>query len=124
MISIEEVLWIHDILIFRFGGSPGVRDKELLQSSILRPYSTFDSADLYPTAIDKASALIESIVKNHPFIDGNKRTGYTVMRLFLLNEGLDINATENQKFKFVIEIAEGKLSINEIKNWIESHLKS
>lgn len=110
MISIDEVLRIHNILIEKFGGSPGVRDKELLESSIFRPFNTFNSVDLYPTPIDKAAAIIESVVKNHPFIDGNKRTGYTLMRLFLLNEGLDINASEDDKYDFVIRIAEGKSS--------------
>ena len=78
MISLEEVLKIHNILIEKFGGSPGIRNRELLESSIGRPFSTFDSIDLYPTPIDKGAAIIESIVKNHPFIDGNKRTGYRI----------------------------------------------
>ena len=99
MISVEEVLKIHNILIEKFGGSPGVRDKELLESSVFRPFNTFDSVDLYPSPVDKAAAIIESIVKNYPFIDGNKRTGYTLMRLMLLNDGLDIDASEDEKYK-------------------------
>jgi death-on-curing protein len=79
---------------------------------------------LYPRPVDKAAAIIESIVKNHPFVDGNKRTGYTLMRLFLLNEGLDIYSTEDDKYDFVILIAEGKLSFDEIRNWIESRMKN
>ena len=118
MISLEEVLKIHNILIEKFGGSPGIRNRELLESSIGRPFSTFDSIDLYPTPIDKGAAIIESIVKNHPFIDGNKRTGYTLLRLFLLNEGLDIKATEDEKYDFVMKIAEGKSTFDEIKTWI------
>jgi len=81
MISLEEVLKIHAILIEKFGGFLGVRDNELLESSVFTPFSTFDTVDLYPNATDKASALIESMVKNHPFIDGNKITGYTLMTL-------------------------------------------
>lgn len=123
MISIEEVLRIHDILIERFGGSPGVRDRELLESSIFRPFGTFGSVDLYPTPIEKAAAILESIVKNHPFLDGNKRTGYTLMRLMLLNEGMDLEASEDEKYKFVIRIAEGKSTIDEISNWIRSRIK-
>lgn len=123
MISINEVLKIHNILIENFGGVQGVRDKKLLESSVLRPYQTFDSQELYPGCIDKASAIIESIVKNHPFIDGNKRTGYTLMRLLLLNEGMDIEASEDEKYSFVIGIAEGKLEIDEIKEWISSKIK-
>lgn len=123
MISTEEVLKIHDLLIEKFGGSPGVRDKELLESSVFRPFYTFDSKDLYPSPVDKSAALIESIVKNHPFVDGNKRTGYTLMRLFLLNEGIDIEATENEKYDFVIKIAEGKSNFEDIRNWITEKSK-
>jgi death on curing protein len=123
VISIEEVLKIHDILIEKFGGAPGVRDKELLESSIFRPFNTFDSVDLYPSPIDKAAAIIESVVKNQPFIDGNKRTGYTLMRLLLLNNSLDVIATEDEKYDFVIRIAEGKSSIEEIRNWLTLKVK-
>jgi death-on-curing protein len=71
MISQEEILTIHTILIERFGGAHGVRDITLLEASISRPFQTFDSEELYPSTIDKAAALIESIVKNLPFVDGN-----------------------------------------------------
>ncbi len=123
MIFIEDVLKIHHVLIEKFGGFPGVRDKELLESSVFRPFNTFDSEDLYPTPVDKSAAIIESIVKNHPFVDGNKRTGYTLMRLLLLNEGLEIEATENEKYDFVIKIAEGKSNYEEIRNWIQRKTK-
>ncbi|MEP1096365.1 MAG: type II toxin-antitoxin system death-on-curing family toxin, partial [Cyclobacteriaceae bacterium] len=76
MISEREALEIHSILIERFGGSEGIRDKALLLSALNRPFQTFDGNELYPTVIDKAAAILESIIKNHPFIDGNKRTGY------------------------------------------------
>jgi death-on-curing protein len=104
MISEKEVLEIHAILIERFGGSNGVRDMNLLNSALNRPYQTFDGKELYPTPIDKAAAIIESIVKNHPFIDGNKRTGYVLARLLLMNTQLDIYAEQEQKYQFVISI--------------------
>ncbi|QQS51315.1 MAG: type II toxin-antitoxin system death-on-curing family toxin [Bacteroidota bacterium] len=84
MISISEVILIQDILIEKFGGTHGIRDKGLLESALSRPFQTFDKKDLYPTAIQKAAALIESIVINHPFIDGNKRIGFVIMRLYLM----------------------------------------
>ena len=118
--TVQEVITIHQILIEKFGGATGIRDRGLLESSVLRPFSTFDSKELYPTTVEKAAAIAESIIKNHPFTDGNKRIGYTLMRLFLLNDGIDISATEDEKYSFIIQIAEGKLSFEEIKMWIKS----
>lgn len=114
MISIEETEKLHNVLIERFGGGHGIRDHALLQSALSRPFQTFDGNDLYTTVLEKAASLIESILTNHPFVDGNKRTGYALMRLFLLNNGLDISATQSGKYEFVINIASGKIRYEEI----------
>ena len=76
MISLKEVLYLHEQSIKDFGGSHGIRDHGLLESAIERPNATFGGEELYPTIFLKAAALLESIVKNHPFVDGNKRTGW------------------------------------------------
>ena len=123
MIEEKEVLEIHSKLIKAFGGSHGIRDRTLLESAIYRPFMTFDGKDLYETSIEKASAILESIVKNHPFIDGNKRTGYVLMRLLLLANGLDIVATQKEKYDLVIDIIAGKLDFEGIKGWIGEYLK-
>ena len=122
MISVEEVLEIHKILIEEFGGASGVRDRKSLESAVSRPFSTFDLVELYPTTVEKAAALLESIVTNHPFVDGNKRTGYTLMRLILLNDDLNISASEEEKYAFIIQIAEGKSDFKEIREWISRKL--
>ena len=83
MITIKEVLIIHQLAITQFGGSEGVRDFGLLESAIQRPFVTFGNEELYPTATDKAAAIVESIVKNHPFVDGNKRSGAFAFVWFL-----------------------------------------
>jgi death-on-curing protein len=121
MISENEVLEIHSILIERFGGSSRIRDKELLNSALNRPYQTFDNKELYPTPIDKAAAIIESIVKNHPFTDGNKRTGYVLARLLLMKEKRDIIANQDQKYQFVIAISRGELNFEQIRKWLEKN---
>ena len=123
MIDIQEVLVIHDTLIVQFGGSNGIRDYNLLVSAINRPFTGTGDTEFYPTMHEKAAALIESIVKNHPFVDGNKRTGYVMMRLFLLNNGFDIQASQDEKYTFVIRIASGSLSIEHITSWILEHIK-
>lgn len=118
MITEQEALEIHSILIERFGGSKGVRSHELLDSALKRPYQTFDGKALYLKPIEKAAAILESIVKNHPFVDGNKRTGYVLTRLHLLNENLDIKADQEKKFQFVISVSKGQLSFEQIKDWL------
>ncbi len=121
MISEKEALEIHAILLERFGGSSGVRDHALLDSALNRPFQTFDGNELYPSPIEKAAAMLESIVKNHPFIDGNKRTGYVLARLCLMKERVDILADQNQKYAFVIDISTGKIGFEQIKEWLERH---
>jgi len=102
MITLEEVERIHEILIDKFGGKKGLRDKGLLESSIQRPFQTFDQKELYPEPVDKAAAILESIISNHPFLDGNKRTAYVLARLVLRANNLDIKATQDEKYEFVI----------------------
>jgi death-on-curing protein len=121
MISLKEVEEIHQILIVEFGGANGIRDIGLLNSALNRPLQTFDNKELYPTPIEKAASLIESILINHPFIDGNKRTGYVLMRLTLLSHNYDIIATQDEKYSFVIDIASGKLKFNTIVSWLSLH---
>ncbi|MBY0481048.1 MAG: type II toxin-antitoxin system death-on-curing family toxin [Chitinophagaceae bacterium] len=121
MISYKEVVDIHQILIDEFGGANGIRDKELLSSALARCLQTFDGKELYPTTIEKAASLIESILINHPFVDGNKRTGYVLMRLILLTNNFDIIATQEEKYNFVIDIASGKSKFDSIVSWLATH---
>lgn len=121
MIQISEVLRIHEKLISEYGGAQGIRDENLLVSSISRPYSGFGDEDFYPTAEEKAAAVFESIVKNHPFIDGNKRTGYFLLRAMLLSGNKDLTANEDQKYDFVIQVASGNLDFAAILDWIKSN---
>ena len=120
--SIKEVEIIHNILIDKFGGSKGIRDKALLESALARPFATFDNEDLYSTPIEKASAILESVAINHPFIDGNKRTAYTLMRLILLENKLDITASQEEKYNLVIAVSTGEYRFDDIKNWIQKYI--
>ena len=94
----------------------------MLQSAIARPYATFDGQELYPDAIGKAAAILESIVINHPFVDGNKRTAYTLMRLMLLSYEVDISANQMEKYSMVINASKGDYRFEEIKDWIKSKI--
>ena len=122
MIDLKTVENIHNILIERFGGTGGIRDSGGLESAINRPFQTFDQKELYSTPVEKAAAIFESLISNHPFIDGNKRTAYVLMRLILLEYGLDIKAGENKKYGFVIAAAKGEIKFDQIKEWIDDNL--
>lgn len=121
MIDVSEVLEIHDRLLQEFGGATGVRDMGLLESALLRPFSTFDGKELYETTEEKAAVLLESLIKNHPFVDGNKRTAYTTFRLFLLNERMDIAASQDEKYRFVMQITQSQIDKDQILDWIKKH---
>jgi len=121
MISTNEAEEIHKILINNFGGSHGIRDVNNLESALARPFQTFENEELYPTVILKGAALLESLLVNHPFIDGNKRLGYTLLRLLLLSNGLDIAASQQDKYEFIIDVASGKKDFDAIVEWLTSH---
>ena len=124
MMSLEQVERVHEILIDKFGGRKGLRDKGLLESSIKRPFQTFDKKELYPEPVDKAAAILESIISNHPFVDGNKRTAYVMARLFLRANNLDIKATQDEKYEFVISAARGEIRFDQIKEWLTIHIEA
>jgi death on curing protein len=120
MRTVKDVEHIHYVLIDEFGGSNGIRDINGLEAALARPYATFDQQELYPTAVEKAAAIFESIIINHPFIDGNKRTAYVLMKLILLEGGLDIVASQEEKYKMVISASKGETRFDEIKTWLNS----
>ena len=120
-LNINQVLAIHSEVIKQTGGSGGTRDLGLLDSAVARPQATFGGEDLYPDIFSKAARLGHSLIRNHPFVDGNKRTGYVSMRLFLNINGYDIKAHEDEKYKFVIEIAEKERDEKSIAEWLKKH---
>ncbi len=122
MISFEEAIQIHGLLIEKFGGSAGLRDPEVFKSALTRPYQTFEDQDLFSTPEAKATAVLESIINNHPFLDGNKRLGFVLMKLILLEAGLALRATHDEIYGFIIKVATGEHNINSITNWIKFHV--
>jgi len=122
MIDLDKVIFIHNVLIDQFGGGTGIRDLSSLESAIARPYQTFGGTDLYTSPVDKAAAIFESIIINHPFVDGNKRTAYTLMRLILLEHQLDIEASESDKYEMTISASMGGIRFEKIRVWLLSHL--
>lgn len=116
--TLEEVLYIHRILIDKFGGTLGVRDLGLLESALARPRSGY-----YSSLSEQAAALLQSIALNHAFVDGNKRISFATMAIFLRMNGFgfEINAVKAEKFiKKDLIIKKCELSI--ITEWIEKHI--
>jgi death-on-curing protein len=119
-LTAEQVLFIHARLIAETGGEHGVLDLGLLQSAVARPQATFDRQDLYPELFSKAAALLESLIGNHAFVDGNKRTAITAAALFLRLNGYCLTADNPQLEAFTLQCAQRLLSLNQIERWFEA----
>lgn len=122
-LSIEQVVYIHDEMIQTFGGRPDVHDFTMLHSAIERPKATFDQKDLYPTIWEKATAMTQSLILNHPFTDGNKRTAFTSCAGFLYLNGYELKFTKNEAIKFTLHIDDHTHSFDEISDWLKVHSK-
>ena len=121
MISVSQALKIHTVAILKFGGAKGVRDMGGLESALARPFQTFGGEDLYPSIFEKAAAIGESLIMNHPFIDGNKRTGYLLMEALLRYGGHKIVASDDELYQFVINISTGSISFEDIVEWLKNN---
>jgi len=121
MIKLDYVLLLHKESIEDFGGSLGIRDIGYLQSAIERPFSTFGGKELYTSPFQKAAAILESIVKNHPFVDGNKRTGFLACASMLLLYDLELVVEETQSYSFIIAVASTQMDFENIVEWIQMH---
>lgn len=123
-LSAEQILFIHDRVIRETGGAHGVRDLSGPLSAIGRPQATFDAEELYPDIFSKAAALIESLIGNHPFVDGNKRTGMVAAGVFLLVNGYRLEADQGEIVDFALAIRTSEIPTNDIAGWFQDHTQS
>jgi len=121
-LKLDHLLFAYKKVMKQSGGSSGLRDKGALESCLAQPKATFDGVELYPTLEDKASVLIFSIVKNHPFIDGNKRAGQIAMEKFLELNGFEIDSTVNEQEQVILKLTSGVMSREELTEWLKSHI--
>lgn len=121
--DLEQVVKLHSSLIAKTGGMDGIRDENLLDSALNSLFQTFDGNELYPDIFDKAAQLCYSLVENHPFADGNKRTGVHLTLLFLKLNGEKIEYTQSELIDFSLGIASGKMTKDSIKEWLLNHKK-
>ena len=115
----EQVLFIHARLIAETGGSHGVRDLNMMLSAVGRPCASFDGQDLYPDVFAKAAALMESLIRNRCFVDGNKRTGITAAGSFLRMNGYRLMTTHAEMVKLTMQVARSEASFEQIAHWLQ-----
>ena len=122
-LTLEQVLLIHEDQIDRYGGSHGLRDMALLESAIYRSQATFGGIDLYPTTFEKAGALVHSLLLNHPFVDGNKRTAIASMLVFLELNNYSFFVSQKELVATALSIENKKWNIEKISLWLQKHSK-
>jgi len=122
-LGLDEILAIHYDQINRYGGSHGVRDLDLLISAVSRPQATFGGLDLYPDLFSKAAALIHSLVLNHPFIDGNKRTAVVATARVLFINNIIVKMSKKELIDLPLKIDSKILTMEQIASWLKRYSK-
>ena len=120
-LSPEQVLFLHARLIEETGGTHGVRELGLLLSAVARPQATFDGQDLYPDMYSKAAALFHSLVGNHPFIDGDKRTAISAAGIFLQINGARLETSQVELERFTLQAAMGCCTFADMVEWFKRY---
>lgn len=114
----EAALAIHSEAIARFGGINGVRDESLLDSALSQPFQTFSGQDLYPEPVEKACRYAFGVIRNHPFADGNKRTGTALMGAYLRMSGLSFGPAHDEFLSTMLGVADGTVHYDELVEWV------
>ena len=122
-LTLGEVVELHRRVLQAGGGAPGIRDVGALDSAVAQPRAMFGSSDLYPTLVEKATALGFSLVRDHPFVDGNKRVGPASMETFLVLNGAEIDATVDDQERLMLDLAAGRIDRTNLTDWLRHHLK-
>jgi death-on-curing protein len=120
--SLDEVIELHRRAIAEHGGIPGIRDQGMLESALHQPFHSFGGEDVYPTDAAKVSALVYSLVQNHPFHDGNKRVGLACLSVTLMLNGRELLAEEMEVVEIILRIAQHQMEREDFMAWIADHL--
>jgi len=123
-LTLGEVVALHRAILAATGGADGIRDLGALESALAQPKATFGGTDLYPSIVDKASALAFGLAMNHPFVDGNKRIAHAAMAVFLDLNGFEIEATIGEQEQLMLGLAAGQLSRADLTTLLESHVST
>lgn len=122
-LSEKQIIKMHNSLIKEFGGESGIRDINMLDLALNSPFQTFDGEDLYVGDLKKITHLGYSIIKNHPFIDGNKRIGLHAMLILFNINGYSLKYSQEELISIIFDVASSNKSEKELLDWIILHLK-
>ncbi len=122
-LSVEEIILIHEYELQRYGGAPGIKSIELLESAVHRPKTSFGGQEEYSTKFEKAAALMHALIKNHPFTDGNKRTALVASIVLLKLNGLKVNLGQKRLVEHILNIAKRQLSVQETANLLKKNAR-
>ena len=120
-LSKNQVTALHSALIREFGGIDGIRDEGLLESALAAPFQTFDGEPVYPSLQAKAAQLGFGLIRNHPFVDGNKRIGAHTMLVFLAVNGIELRYEQQELIDIVLSVAAGQIDRQGLLQWILDH---
>jgi death-on-curing protein len=117
-LTIDEIFTMHDRAIREYGGSPELMSLGHLEATLAAPRQTMFGEELYPDVFSKAAILFYLLIKNHPFLDGNKRTAFLALMRFLNLNGYTLDATNDELYQFTIDVASSVLTKEEVELWI------
>ena len=120
-LSKRQILMLHQQLVEQTGGSDGIRDEGLLDSALSAPFQSFDNTDVYPSLQQKAARLCFGLVKNHPFVDGNKRIGAHAMLVFLAVNGVELTYTQAELSDIILQVAASEKEYPNLLDWLIRH---
>lgn len=123
VLSKKQILMLHSQLIEETGGTDGIRDEGLLDSALAAPFQSFGDIDVYPSIQQKAARLGYGLVKNHAFVDGNKRIGAHAMLIFLALNKIDLDYTQDDLSDAFLKVAAGAMMQADLLEWIVCHQK-
>lgn len=121
LLTIEEIVQMHDMMISKTGGSAGIRDMGLLESAVYNVLTSFENVELYPTVEEKAARYAYGLTSNHAFVDGNKRIGIFVMLTVLRLNGVEIEYTQAELISLGLSLADGSMGYQDVLTWIKTH---
>jgi death-on-curing protein len=124
LVSVEDVIDIHAGSLRRYGGAPGIRDRGLLESAVAQPYASFGGELIRDDLFAMAAAYLFHIVKNHPFVDGNKRAGLLTALVFLDLNGVSLVERSESLYDLTVAVAEGHCDTDGIARTLRSLLQS